>query len=161
MGRAAGLDQIVGGAAILPTPNCTLVVRSAQIGEIELTVAAARRMVTSIGIVLRADGGIDIAQLLTPLHLDSAAVAEYARRSLLGQWLYRSGELASSGVRASDQLREILTGEAFDPVLSLLAYHDLSRLSRQGVSVGSFLDQVGYRIVSESPEHVDSAVIAN
>ena len=167
VGRSPGLSQIVGGAALLPLPNCTLAVRSALIGEIELTVAAARRMVTSVGIVLRADGGLDVAQLLTPLHLDEVAVARYARRSLLGQWLYESGELISHGQQAApDQLGEIITGAAFDPVLSPMAYHALSRqlaadAANQLGSIRLARDQVGYRIVSESPEQLDSALIEN
>jgi hypothetical protein len=165
MGQSAGLDQIVGGAAILPLPNCTLIVRSPMIGEIELPVAAARRMVTSIGIVLRADGGLDVAQLLTPLHLDEVAVAEHARRSLLGQWLYQSGELISLGRQvASDRLGEIIAGNDFDPVLSPMAYHALSRQlaadpADQGETIRRAQEEIGFQIFSESDGHLDSALI--
>jgi hypothetical protein len=165
MGRSPGLDQIVGGATLMPLPNCTLAVRSAQIGEIELTVASARRMVTSLAIVLRADGGIDVAQLLTPAHLDEVAVSEYARRSLLGQWLYRSGELVSAGQDiARDQLGPILTGDAVDPVLSPMAYHALSReLAARADQPGHLTearDRIRQRLLSEFPEQVDAAVVA-
>ncbi len=164
MGQAPGFSQIVGGAALLPLPNSMLVISSAELGEIELSIAAARRMVTSIGIVLRADGGIDLAQLLTPPHLDAVAVSQFARRSLLGQWLYRSGELVSSAqVAAGDQLGAILTGEAVDPVLSPMAYHALSReLAAAGAS--RYLEQarerIRQRLLREFPEQVDAAVIA-
>jgi Caspase domain len=166
MGARAGLDQIVGGTAIMPLPNCTLAVGSARIGRIELTLAAARRMVTAVGIVLRADGGIDVAQLLTPLHLTESAIGAQVRRSLLSQWLYRSGELIDYEQRtASAQFQDIVTGAAADPVLSPMAYHALSRMlaaDRPGLprSAQSDRERIGRRLVSEFPEHVDSAVIA-
>ncbi|HET7015698.1 MAG TPA: caspase family protein [Streptosporangiaceae bacterium] len=167
MGRSAGLNQIVGGAALAPLPNCTLAVRSAQIGEIELPVAASRRMVTAIGIVVRADGGLDVAQVLTPLHLDEVTVAEHARRLLLGQWLHQGGELISyAQASPRSQLGGILTGDAVDPVLSPMAYHALSRILAAGESdqlsaIREDRERIGRRLVGQYPEHVDSAVIAN
>lgn len=167
MGATAGLDQLVGGAALVPLPNCTLAVRSPQIGEIELIVAAARRMVTSVGIVLRADGGIDVAQLLTPPRLDEDGIGSHVRRSLLGQWLYRSGELIGYGQEtARDELGDIVTGDAADPVLSPMAYHALSRMLAadapdQRRSAREIRERIARRLVSEFPEHLDSAVIAD
>jgi hypothetical protein len=166
MGLAAGLDQIVGTEALLPWPSCRLALRSTSIGEIELMVASARRMVTSVGIVLRDDGGIDVVQLLTPPHLDEDGIGQHVRRSLLGQWLYRSGELISHGSQpAQEDLADIVTGYEADPLLSPMAYHALSRMLADGTAeqLGfgrGDLERIGRRLISEFPDQVDTAVIA-
>jgi hypothetical protein len=166
MGASAGLDQVVGGAALLPLSSSTLVVRSAQIGQLELAVTASPRMVTSVGMVLRADGGLDVAQLLTPVRLDESDVEKHVRRSLLGQWLYQSGELISYGHEtAIAELGDIVTGQAIDPVLSPMAYHALVRMIAAGdVNQPRFArrdqQQIVYGLISEFPELVDLAVLA-
>jgi hypothetical protein len=94
--RAAGLAQVITATARLPYLGGILTLRSEHLGDIELAVPSSPGLITSVGIVIRVDGGIDVTQVFTPLNLDRTTAVLHARRSLLGQWLYQRGELTAT-----------------------------------------------------------------
>jgi Caspase domain len=165
----AGLGQIVTALVRIPWAGSTLTLRSAQAGAVELAVASVSGRTTSVGIVLRADGGIDVAQVITATRVDRTTAALQARRFLLGQWLYQSGELARYGLATEpEELRDVLTGEAVDPVLSAMAFYAWSsELAADGTGgppgnpdAARFREQVGRRLTDAFPSNIDAVVIA-
>jgi hypothetical protein len=163
------LAQVITAAAKIPYLGGVLVLRSEHVGDIELAVASSPDLVTSVGIVIRVDGGIDVTQVLTPLSLDRTTAVLHARRSLLGQWLYQSNELTSYGMdTAPEELRDILTGAAADPVLSAMAFHAWSGILARngsdrppdGPDARRLREQVGNQLTNRFPRTVEAMVIA-
>lgn len=169
----AGMDQIVTAVASIstgyPWSGYTLALRSEQAGDVEVAVASVPGMGTCVGIVLGAAGGIDVAQVITPGELDHSAVVRHAQRSLLGQWLYQGGELTSYGPATEpDELRDVLTGQATDPVLSPMAFHAWSDVLAGDdpdrppghPDAARFREQVGRQLIAAFPTSPDARVIA-
>ncbi len=163
-----GLDQIVTAATLVPSAGCTLAVRSELVGDVELAIASAADRVTSVGIVYRTDGAIHVAQVITPAELERAEAARHARRSLLGQWLYQRGEMVGLGLTTEPgELRDVLTGDEVDPVLSAMAFHAWSEdlaANASGMPGGNpdaarFRTRVGRHLIEAFPSSPDAVVI--
>jgi hypothetical protein len=136
--------RVAVGYATAPADSFTVTVSAPHFGRIELAAASIRGRVTVVTVTLSADGVLDLRQNLLrvpgrvyPEPVPDVPYGRMLRELQLGQRLYGSGELVSTGDAVdTGTLRELLHAKWTDPVLGCMAYYAWTDAVRLGLPEG-------------------------
>jgi hypothetical protein len=133
--------RVAAGFTTAPAASFTVTVSSPHFGVIELAAASIPGRITVVAVTLSPDGMLGLSQNILRIPgrsyrepLSDVPYGRMLRELQLGQKLYESGELVSTGAAVSGgELWELLHAKWTDPVLGCMAYYAWTDAMRLGL----------------------------
>lgn len=135
--------RVAAGFTTAPAESFTVTVSSPHFGRIELAAASIPGRITVVAITLSPEGTLGLSQNILrfpgrpyPELVPDVSYGRMLRELQLGQKLYQSGELVSTGSAGAveyGRLSEMLHAKWTDPVLGCMAYYAWTDAMRLGL----------------------------